>query len=102
VRAVPNDVLAKAEVTTPVCAHVLDIELSEPVAGLEKISADGRCADRVWVLARLIGEPLGLDVLEIPAAGLSGEAVLERIFQALPEGQPAGTRGHQDRVKRSA
>ena len=83
--------LEQGEVTTPACAHVLDIELSEPIADLEQISADGRWADRAWALVRLLGEPLGLDVLEIPSDGLSGEAVLElqldrwmpRLVQAL-------------------
>ena len=62
---------------TPVCAHVLDIELSQPVGGLERTASDGRRADRAWVLVRLFGEPLGLDILEIPVAGLSGQTVFE-------------------------
>ena len=66
-----------APAVASVCAHVLDIELSQPVAGLERPSLDGRCADQAWALVRLFGEPLGLDVLEIPPAGLSGQAVFE-------------------------
>jgi GT2 family glycosyltransferase len=77
VRTIPDDDLPTAAATTPVYAHVLDIELSEPVAALAQITADGRCSDRAWALVRLLGEPVGLDVLEIPPAGLSGEAVFE-------------------------
>lgn len=77
-RAISDDDLPTASATTPVCAHVLEIELSEPVAGMAQTAADGRCADKAWALVRLLGEPLGLDVLEIPPAGLSGEAVFER------------------------
>ena len=65
---------------TQACAHVLDIELSAPVAGLQRTTVDGRYADRAWALVRLFGEPLGLDVLEIPPAGLSSEAVAELVL----------------------
>lgn len=76
-RPMPRDTPLDVDACTHVCAHVLDIELSEPVNGLERITPDGRWAERAWVLLRLFGEPLGLDVLEIPPAGLSGESLLE-------------------------
>ena len=72
--------MSGADALTLVWAHVLDIELSEPVAGLQRTTVDGRYADRAWALVRLFGEPLGLDVLEIPAAGLSSEAVTELVL----------------------
>jgi glycosyltransferase involved in cell wall biosynthesis len=56
-------------------AHVLDIELSAPIAGLQRITPDGRHADRAWALVRLFGEPLGLDVVDIPPEGLSSDGV---------------------------
>lgn len=62
---------------TRVCAHVLDLELSAPAPGLKRITTDGRWADRACVLVRILGEPLGLDFLEIPPAGLSGAAVIQ-------------------------
>lgn len=74
-RPTPYDDLAGVDAATLVCAHVLDIELSEPAIGLERTTTDGRYADRAWALVRLFGEPLGLDVLEIPPSGLSGDAV---------------------------
>jgi glycosyltransferase involved in cell wall biosynthesis len=77
VRPMPRDTPLDVDACSHVCAHVLDVELSEPVAGLERITPDGRWAERAWVLVRLFGEPLGLDVLEIPPAGLSGESLLE-------------------------
>jgi glycosyltransferase involved in cell wall biosynthesis len=63
------------DATTQACAHVLDIELTAPVAGLQRTAPNGRQADRAWALVRLFGEPLGLDVLDIPPEGLSSEAV---------------------------
>ena len=66
-----------AAAVAPVCAHVLDIELSQPITGLEQTASDGRCADRAWALVRLFGEPIGLDVLKIPSAGLSRTDVFE-------------------------
>ena len=76
-RTIPDDDLPTAAAITPVCAHVLEIELSKPVAGLAQLTDDGRCSDKAWALVRLFGEPLGLDVLEIPPAGLSAETVFE-------------------------
>jgi glycosyltransferase involved in cell wall biosynthesis len=76
VRPTPQDTAAGVEVRARVCAHVLDMELSEPIEGLERTTPDGRWANRAWALVRLCGEPLGLDVLEIPPGGLSGEAIL--------------------------
>jgi glycosyltransferase involved in cell wall biosynthesis len=65
----------KTEAVAKACAHVLDIELTAPVVGLQQITPKGQQAERTWVLVRLFGEPLGLDVLEIPPEGLSPEAV---------------------------
>lgn len=73
----PQDTPLDVKSRSRVCAHVLDIELSELVAGLERMTPDGRWADQAWALVRLLGEPLGVDVLEIPPAGLSGESLLE-------------------------
>lgn len=69
--------MSTAEVV-PAYAHVLDIELSQPVARLERMASDGRRAHWAWGLVRLFGEPLGLDILEIPSVGLSGQAIFER------------------------
>lgn len=77
-RSMPSDDLAGVDATTLVRAHVLDIELSEPVIGLERTMTDGRSADQAWALVRLFGEPLGVDVLEIPPAGFSGDAIFDR------------------------
>jgi GT2 family glycosyltransferase len=55
-------------------AHVIDIELTAPFAGIQQIAPDGIKADKAWALVRLFGEPLGLDALSIPAEGLSSEA----------------------------
>ena len=80
VRPIPYTAVAGADALTPVCAHVLDIELSELVAGLQRTTVDGRYADRASALVRLFGEPLGLDDLEIPPAGLSSEAVVDLVL----------------------
>lgn len=56
-------------------AHVLDIELTAPVVGLQRRTPNGQQADRAWALVRLFGEPLGLDVLDIPPGGLRSESV---------------------------
>jgi len=77
VQPIPQDAPVGVEAVTRACAHVLDIELSAAVAGLDRLSPAGRWADRAWVLVRLLGEPLGLDVLEIPPAGISGEDFFE-------------------------
>lgn len=66
-----------ASAVAPVCAHVLDVELSKPVGTLEQTVTDGRCANRAWTLVRLFGEPLGMDVLKIPASGLSGDTLID-------------------------
>jgi GT2 family glycosyltransferase len=77
---------AEGEAGTRVFAHVFDIELSEPVAGLQRTTADGRHADRAWALVRLFGEPLGLEVLDIPPAGLGAEEVEEIVLdRRLPQ-----------------
>lgn len=61
-------------------AHVVDIELTKPVAGLQRETPSGVLASRAWVLVRLFGEPLGLDVLDIPPQGLSCDAVETRVL----------------------
>lgn len=73
-----TDNLGAPNAVSQAYAHVLDIELTAPVAGLQRATPKGRQADRAWVLVRLLGEPLGLDVLDIPPGGLSPEA-----FEAL-------------------
>ena len=86
VRPPTRDAGADAREISRVFAHVLDIELSEPVAGLGRTAPDGQQADRAWVLVRLLGEPLGLDVLDIPAAGLPPEAVEAMVLdRRLPQ-----------------
>ena len=73
----------------PTYAHVLDIELTGPVAGLNRTSSDGLQASQAWALVRLLGEPLSLDVLDIPPEGLSSEAVeaivMDRSLMRLAE-----------------
>ena len=76
-RRIPKDSPVDIAAVAPVCAHVLDVELSQPVADLERTAPNGRCADRATALVRLFGEPLGLDILKIPPEGLSGDAVFE-------------------------
>jgi GT2 family glycosyltransferase len=104
VRPLTQDVGADSGAGTRVFAHVLDIELSEPVAGLRRTTMDGRHADRAWALVRLFGEPLGLDVLDIPPAGLSPEAVEEVVLdRRLPRLSQAlgieGTQASRDTVR---
>ena len=70
-----TNTLRESDAVSQAYAHVLDIELTAPVAGLQRTTPEGRQADRAWVLVRLFGEPLGLDVLDIPPEGLSPEAV---------------------------
>jgi glycosyltransferase involved in cell wall biosynthesis len=95
------------DAATQVYAHVLDIELTAPVTGLQRTRASGRHADRAWALVRLFGEPLGLDVLDIPPEGLSSDAVealvldrrLARLVQVLGiDGAKAG----RDTVREAA
>ncbi|MCZ2803720.1 glycosyltransferase [Modestobacter sp. VKM Ac-2983] len=60
--------------TTPagdLAAHVLDVDLSRPAPALSRRTADGSTADEAWLLVRLEGEPLGWEVVPLPAAGLS-------------------------------
>ncbi len=64
-----------SDIITQAYAHVLDIELTKPITGLQRKNADGVQASRAWALVRLFGESLGLDVLEIPPEGLGPEAV---------------------------
>jgi GT2 family glycosyltransferase len=99
VRPKPYMAVAGADALTPVCAHVLDIELSELVAGLQRTTVDGRYADRASALVRLFGEPLGLDDLEIPPAGLSSEAIVDLVLnQHLARlGQALGIDGSEAR-----
>jgi glycosyltransferase involved in cell wall biosynthesis len=86
----------RSNTVTQATAHVLDIELSKPVAELRRRTQDGRHADNAWVLVRLFGEPLGLDVLDIPPEGLCSEAVealvldrrLERLAHLLGIREP--------------
>lgn len=63
------------------CAHVLDVELSASIPELQRTSPDGRYAKRALILVRLYGEPLGLDSVTIPQAGLSNAAVAQRLVE---------------------
>jgi len=56
-------------------AHVLDVDLAEAVPAVPRTSADGSTADEAWLLVRLDGEPLGWEVLRLPAEGMSGHEV---------------------------
>ena len=67
-------------------AHVLDIELTKPVARLQRKAVNGMEAMRAWVLVRLLGEPLGRSVLDIPAEGLSAEAVETLVMRQHMDG----------------
>lgn len=70
-----TNAIGESAAVTQACAHVLDIELTKPITGLQRTTPNGRHAERAWVLARLFGEPLGLDVLDIPPEGLSSAEV---------------------------
>ncbi|MEU2349038.1 glycosyltransferase [Modestobacter sp. NPDC049651] len=59
----------------PVAAHVLDVELSGPAPALPRTAADGATADEAWLLVRLDGEPLGWEVVRLPAEGLPAAEV---------------------------
>lgn len=61
-----TNTLKEPDAVSEAYAHVLDIELTAPVAGLQRKTPEGRKADRAWALVRLFGEPLSLDVLGIP------------------------------------
>ena len=69
------------DVAVEACAHVLDIELSRPAAGLRREMPDGVRASRAWALARLFGEPLGWQILDIPPAGLSPHEVESLVLE---------------------
>jgi glycosyltransferase involved in cell wall biosynthesis len=51
-------------------ASVHDIELSEPLATIGAVDADGRRAAQAWLLVRLFSEPIGTLLLDVPAEGL--------------------------------
>jgi glycosyltransferase involved in cell wall biosynthesis len=70
-----TNIRVETEATTDACAYVLDIELTAPVVGLQRTTPEGRQMYRAGALVRLCGEPLDLDVLDIPPAGLDSEAV---------------------------
>ncbi|MGR7024981.1 glycosyltransferase [Geodermatophilus sp. URMC 62] len=73
---------AVENVLTPVCdtaAHVLDVELSRPVPAVPRTAPDGSTADEAWLLVRLDGEPLGWEVLSLPAEGVPA-AALQRLL----------------------
>ena len=85
-RPIPSIALADADAIIPVCAHVLDVEISKPIATLQRTSADGQYSDRAWALVRLLGEPIGWTVLEIPPDGLTCEAVIQLVLdRQLPQ-----------------
>jgi hypothetical protein len=66
---VPNK--ADCDETRPIQAHVIDVELSDDNNNVRRASPDGRYAEKAWILVRLFGQPLGLDVIRIPQPGIS-------------------------------
>jgi GT2 family glycosyltransferase len=68
----PNGMRSTATAPTidGVRIHMLDVELSEPLPPVGQKAADGRTASRAWLLVRLFGEPLGIERIEIPPAGV--------------------------------
>ncbi|PRY48168.1 glycosyl transferase family 2 [Geodermatophilus tzadiensis] len=69
--------MALVEDTAPavhtIAAHVLDVELSDPVGPLQRTAPDGSTADEAWLLLRLDGEPVGWEVVSLPDGGLPAE-----------------------------
>ncbi|RBY75285.1 hypothetical protein DQ238_19860 [Geodermatophilus sp. TF02-6] len=75
---------AVENVTTSVreaVAHVLDVELSGPIAPVSRTAADGTTANEAWLLVRLDGEPLGWQVVPLPVEGLAVDE-LQRLLDA--------------------
>jgi GT2 family glycosyltransferase len=58
-------------------AHIVDVELSAAPPAVPRVDARGRVADRAWLIVRVCGEVLGIQRIEIPAAGLATDAVGE-------------------------
>ena len=58
-------------------ARVLDVDLSAPAPAVPRTADDGSTADEAWLLVRLDGEPLGWEVVRLPAEGLPSAAVQE-------------------------
>lgn len=56
--------------TDPAVARVLDLELTDPVPAIARVDADGNDCAQAWILVRLCGEPLGIEVVAIPLGGL--------------------------------
>ncbi|MGY1786738.1 glycosyltransferase family 2 protein [Geodermatophilus sp. SYSU D00698] len=62
-------------------AHVLDVELSDPVGPLQRTAPDGTTADEAWLLLRLDGEPVGWEVVPLPDQGMRADE-LQRLLDS--------------------
>ena len=98
--------------THAIPAHVLDIDLAEPVPAIECDDGHGHVSQSALVLVRFRGEPIALETLELPPAGLSGVAVStilgERCDAQLRErecqereGEPGYRQQHADYLARA-
>jgi GT2 family glycosyltransferase len=58
---------------------VRDVELAEPLAGIDAQDSAGRRVEQAWLLVRIFTEPLGLLRLTVPDEGLSAADVAAAI-----------------------
>ncbi len=58
-------------------AVVRDIDLAGPLPHIPAVAGDGRRVAQVWVLFRLFSEPLGAALLDVPATGISPQALAD-------------------------
>ncbi len=58
-------------------AVVRDIELSGTLPHIAAVAGDGRRIQQAWILFRLFSEPLGAAMLDVPADGITPQALAE-------------------------
>lgn len=74
-------------------AHVLDVELAQPLSGVSRRGADGVEASAAWLVVRLHGRPLGLLRTELPEAGLTPAALREVLCRGYADAVRQGEQG---------
>jgi len=74
-----------------IAAHVIDVELTEPLPAVPSTDPAGRRATRAWLLVRVCTEPVGALLLDVPAGGLSPDAVAAAIDERVGVRPPAGS-----------
>ena len=66
-----------------IAAHVVDVELTEPLPAIPETDPTGRRATRAWVLVRVCTQPVGALLLDVPPDGLSPDALAAAIDDRL-------------------